>query len=267
MFINSLATFALQALVTFREGFEIALIIAMLAAILTQTGRRDQFRAVWGGVLASALLCTVSAIVAFRLVGELHGSAQMLVEAIVMIGAAGVMTWMIVWMRRHARSIKGELTGGLALATTSSAVFVFAAVAVLREGFETVMILLAAGGQSSAPLQVTLAAVVGFGAAAVLGRAVYRRGMRMDYGRFFRVTGVALIAFATYSLAYGMHELVELASPAEAVELTLGVAVPAAYLLVMLRWLLVDERRAPIARQTVAAAATAAPRPQRAVAG
>lgn len=255
MVFDTAATAALQALVTFREGVEIALIIAMLLGILNQLGRRDQHRAVWSGVIASGLVCAVGAAVAFALVGELEGTAEMLAEGCVMVGAAGVMTWMIVWMRKHARAIRGELSGGLAIATTSLAVFLFAATAVAREGFETVMILLAAGGQELSPIQVTLAAAAGFTAAAALGVLIYRRGMRMDYGRFFRVTGFALIAFATYSLAYGMHEFVELAAPPEFVELVVGLGLPTVYLAGMLRWFILDERRAPLARPAAARAA------------
>jgi high-affinity Fe2+/Pb2+ permease len=134
--------------------------------------------------------------------------------------------------------IKGELTGGLAVATTSAAVLVFAAMAVAREGFETVMILLAANAQSSSPIEVAAAATLGFGAATALALVVHRAGRRLDLAKFFKYTGLALIAFAVYSLAMGVHEFIELAAPSEAIEIGAGLGIPIVYAFVMLRWFL-----------------------------
>jgi high-affinity iron transporter len=119
------------------------------------------------------------------------------------------MTWMIIWMLTNARSMKGDLTAGLAAASTATAVTVFAAVAVAREGFETVMFLLSAGNQSEGVGGVLLGAAFGFGAAAIVGIAIYARGLRLNLQRFFLWTGVALVLFAASSFAYGVHELRE----------------------------------------------------------
>jgi len=196
-------------IITFREGVEIALIVAILFGYLAQTGRRHHMAAAWRGIALSAAACIAFGVFVFQLTGALDERAEQLSEAIIMFTAAIVLTWMIVWMRANARSMKGDLTAGLAAASTATAVTVFAAVAVAREGFETVMFLLSAEGQSDGVAGVLAGALLGFAAAAVVGVAIYTRGLRIDLQRFFRWTGVALILFAASSFAYGVHELRE----------------------------------------------------------
>lgn len=196
-------------LITFREGIEISLILAIIFGYLAQTGRRHHIAAVWRGVAVSTAACVAAAVFVFSMFGELHGNAEVLSEAIVMFAAAGVLTWMIVWMRANARSMKGELTSALATATTALSVSIFAAMAVAREGFETVMFMLSAGVQAHGMGGVLVSASAGFGLAAVIGWMIYARGLRLNLQRFFTITGVALILFAASSFAYGVHELRE----------------------------------------------------------
>ena len=252
--MNTLLESLLQFAITLREGVEISLILAIVFAFLARTDRRSQFSAVWIGVGVASGICVAAAVTVFSLFGKLSGVAAATVEGIVMLVATGVITWMIFWMRSHARAIKGELHGGLALASSSFAVALFAATAVLREGFETVMILLSSGAASSAPLVTMGASALGFAGAGVIGVSIYRRGSRLDLQKFFRVTGVALIAFATYSFIYGLHELSEYYGIAL---LIVGAAGGAAYFVGMTRWFL----RAPAPR------AQAAPTPAAPTAG
>lgn len=196
-------------LITFREGIEIALILAIIFGYLTQTGRRHHIVAVWRGIIAAAAICITAGIAVFSLFGGLEGRSEQLSEAIIMFAACSVLTWMVFWMRANARSMKGELTSALASATTALSVSLFAAIAVAREGFETVMFMLSAGVQAHSPLTVVASAAAGFGLASIVGWAIYARGVRLNLQRFFTVTGVALILFAASSLAYGAHEMRE----------------------------------------------------------
>ena len=196
-------------LITFREGIEIALILAIIFGYLAKTGRRHHIAAVWRGVAGAAAACIAAGIIVFSLFGSLEGRAEQLSEAIIMFAATGVLTWMVFWMRANARSMKGELTSALATATTTLSVSLFAAIAVAREGFESVMFMLSAGVQAHSPLMVVSSAAAGFGLAAIVGWGIYTRGVRLNLQRFFTITGVALILFAASSLAYGAHELRE----------------------------------------------------------
>src|SRR6476646_5304822 len=92
-----------------REGVEASLIVGIVAAFLAQQGRRDALRYMWGGVLLAALLCTGVA-VGLQLADEaLPQRQQEMLETVVAAIAVGIVTWMIVWMRKHARGLAGDL--------------------------------------------------------------------------------------------------------------------------------------------------------------
>ena len=92
-----------------REGLEAALIVGIVAAFLVQQGRRDAMRWMWLGVVVAILLCAGAA-VALRIAEEnLPQKEQEQLETIIALVAVGMITWMIVWMRRHAADLKGDL--------------------------------------------------------------------------------------------------------------------------------------------------------------
>jgi high-affinity iron transporter len=77
--------------------------------------------------------------------------------------------------------------------------------AVLREGFETAVFLLAAFQESGNELTAGLGATLGILSAVVIGAGLYRGGIRINLARFFRVTGVFLVLIAAGLLATAMH--------------------------------------------------------------
>jgi high-affinity iron transporter len=130
-----------------------------------------------------------------------------------MLLAAGVLTWMIFWMQRQARTIRAELEADVRRAVTVGsrwALFTLAFVAVVREGIETVLFLTAAAF-SATPGQTLVGGAVGLIVAVVLGWLMFAAGKRLDVRAFFRVTSVVLIFFAAGLVAQGVHELQEAA--------------------------------------------------------
>ena len=207
--------------ITLREGFEAALIVSLILAYLSKTGRlAENGRAVWLGVLAGIAASASIGAILFASAGELQGNSEALYEGTAMIVAAGVVTWMAFWMRRQAATIGGHLRdqvseslrsgGGIALASV-------AFVGVAREGVETALFLFASTGESGAAVT-TIGALAGLSAAIVLGVLFYRGALRMDVSRFFLVTSVLVIAFAAFLIFGGIHEFGEVAG-SEALEL------------------------------------------------
>ena len=92
-----------------REGFEASLVVGVVLAFLDRTGRRDAFRPVWIGALSAAALSAMIAALLFAIGAELQGRSEAVFEGVAMLTAAGLLTWMIFWMRRPARSIRKEL--------------------------------------------------------------------------------------------------------------------------------------------------------------
>jgi high-affinity iron transporter len=128
-----------------------------------------------------------------------------------MVLAAGLLTWMVFWMRRQARTIRRHLESQVDHALQVGSAFALGLVAfvgVLREGLETALFLLGTFERSNATVSV-VGGLLGLGAAIVLGYAFYRGSSRLDLRRFFTVTSVLLLAFAAWLLFGGLHELQE----------------------------------------------------------
>jgi len=200
-------------LIMFREGVEAALIVGIIASYLHQTGRSAWMPVVWIGVLlALAMSLAVGAIL--QLVSaEFPQKAQELFEAIIGLIAVFVLTSMVFWMHKAARSIKAELHHSIDAAFETPThkgfgliLMVFFAVA--REGLESVFFLLAAFQQSeggAAPL----GALLGVLLAALVGYGIYRGGLKLNLRRFFRWTGVFILIIAAGILANSVMALHE----------------------------------------------------------
>jgi len=198
-------------LIGLREGLEASLVVGILVAYLVKTDRRDKLTPLWAGV-AFAIVVSL----AFGAVLT-YGSSTMTFEAQEAFGgtlsiiAVGFVTWMVFWMKRTARSMKGELHGKLdhALAIGPWALAATATIAVGREGLETALFLwtnIQATGSSTEPI---LGAVLGLAAAVVLGYLIYRQAIAINLSKFFTITGALLIVVAAGVLAYGFHDLQE----------------------------------------------------------
>jgi high-affinity iron transporter len=198
-------------LITLREGLEAALIVGIVLGVLRKLGRGDRAKPVWVGV-ALAVIVSVAAGLALNALGvAFEGRGEEVFEGLAMVLAAGVLTWMIVWMRRQGRQVQMTLESDVRRAVTASsgwALFSLAFVAVLREGIETVLFLTAAAF-SATPADTLIGGVVGLVIALGLGWLVFVAGKRLNVRVFFEATSILLILFAAGLLAHGVHELQE----------------------------------------------------------
>ena len=191
-----------------REGVEAALIVAIVAAFLRREGQRDALRAMWAGVALAVVLCTGIA-VALQLVDEaLPQRQQEALETVVAAAAVAMVTFMIIWMTRHAADLAGDLRAGAAgaLARGSTLALVgMAFVAVVREGIETAVFLLAAFQASDNATSAGAGAIAGILTAVAIGAGIYRGGVRLNLGRFFRATAAVLVLVAAGLVASAIH--------------------------------------------------------------
>lgn len=188
-------------LIMLREGFEATLIIGILASYLVHTGRRQALPSLWIGTVA-ALLLSMAAGIAIQWAGmEFPQREQEFFEGLVGLVAVGMLASMVFWMRRAGRSIKKELEAKVesSLKTQISgwnwSLAVVAFLVTGREGLEAAVFLIAVVQQSPGPA-VPLGAALGLIAAALLGWAVFKGGMKIDLRRFFRWTGAFVILVA-----------------------------------------------------------------------
>ena len=198
-------------LIGLREGLEASLVVGILLAYLVRIERRDLLRWVWAGVAAAVLVSIgFGAVLTFG-PNTLTFEAQEVIGGILSIAAVALITWMIFWMARVARHMRGELQAKLdsAIATGPAAVLFVAALAVGREGLETALFLWVgakAAGDGLAPL---VGALLGLATAITIGWALYRGALKVNLRLFFGWTGVFLIVIAGGVLAYGIHDLQE----------------------------------------------------------
>jgi high-affinity iron transporter len=194
--------------ITLREGVEASLIVGIIAAFLVKEGREDAMRQMWIGVGIAIVLCTAVGVGLDVIGQQLPQKQQEGMESVIGIVAVATISYMIIWMRRHARSIKAHLQGeaASALAAGSTMALVgMAFLAVLREGFETSVFLLAAFQDSTDTAAAGAGAIIGLAGAVAIGLGLYRGGVRINLTRFFRVTGLVLVFVAAGLLASAMH--------------------------------------------------------------
>ncbi|MBI2862691.1 MAG: FTR1 family protein [Chloroflexi bacterium] len=184
--------------ITWREGFEASLIISILLAYLNRTDNRQFAREVWAGTLGAIALSLLLGLAVFAVAGGISGPAEEAFEGLAMAVAAGVLTFMIWWMRQQSRFLRRELEHQVTLALergSAIALATLAFVSVLREGAETVLFLVAATEVSS-PLAMGIGSGAGLLLAIAFGWLVYRGAQHLPLRTFFDVTSIALIVFA-----------------------------------------------------------------------
>src|SRR5580698_9146020 len=189
-------------------GQAAALIVGIIAAFLGQQGRRDALRQVWIGTATAVVICIGIAIALQVISSDLPQQQQEGLETVVGALAVGMVTYMIVFMRRHARDLKGDLEGSAASALaagSSRALVLMAFLAVLREGFETAVFLLATFHASGDATSSWIGAVTGIALAVAIGFGIYRGGVRLNLSRFFRITGLVLVLVAAGLVMTALH--------------------------------------------------------------
>lgn len=192
-------------LIMLREGIEAALIVGIVASYLKQSGRAQWLPMVWIGVGAACALCLAVGLALLSANREFPQREQELFEGLVALLATAILTSMVFWMKKAARSIKAQLHDSIDSALRPGdrqglALIGMVFVAVGREGLESLFFLLAIVEQSEG-WAVPLGAALGLASAVGVGFAIYYGGVRLNLRHFFRWTGVFIIFVAAGLLA------------------------------------------------------------------
>lgn len=185
-------------LIGLREGLEATLIVSIVAAFLKRNGRST--RPMFAGVALATLISIAVGVGLDLLSAALPQQQQEMMETVIGAIAVVFVTSMIIWMNRNAGRLKGELEREAQQAITrggSLALVAMSFLAVLKEGFETAVFLLAAAQTShGSRVLAVLGGAAGIAVAIALGIGLYYGGLRLNLARFFRVTGVFLVLIA-----------------------------------------------------------------------
>lgn len=193
---------------TFREGIESFLIVAVTLAYLRKTGRDALVPAAWWGA-AAAFAASAGA-------GWLFAQAenQPVWEGTLALVAALLVGSMVVYMLRAAPHISGEIRARLDRHAAREGfaarlgVFAFVLLMITREGMELAFIT-AAIARSEGAGALVAGALGGIAAAALLAAAWVRWGHRVNLAAFFQATSIFLVLFAMQLVFYAFHEFTE----------------------------------------------------------
>lgn len=193
------------ALIVFRETLEAALFVGIIAAATRQMPLRGRWLA--GGVAAGVAGALLLALSAEQIGAWADGIGQDLVNIGVLAVALALLVWHCVWVSTHGRQMAAEAK---ALGTSVQngqrqpwALFFAVALAVLREGAETVLFIAGSasgGGQPGPATAVLLACAAGLAAGALVGAGLYAGLARIPTRTLFATTNV-LIALLAASMA------------------------------------------------------------------
>jgi high-affinity iron transporter len=205
--------FLASYLIGLREGLEVTLVVSILIAYLVKAGRRRELFPLWGGVAVAVVVSVLfGALLTYTETTLLADTASReLFEAITSVVAVVLVTWMIFWMRRTARRLKGELTGKLesAIGLGGWAIAGIAFVSVIREGLETALLFYTAAQGATSTATPLLAIAAGIATSVLIGIGLYAGAIRVNLSKFFTVSGVLLIFVAAGIFKYGIHDFQE----------------------------------------------------------
>lgn len=187
--------------ITLREGVEAALVVGIVLACLKKAGQSSLnswvYAGVGVGIVVSALVGVLFS-VAIPVISAVNPKYTTVVEPLLEGGfsvlAIAMLSWMLVWMTKQARFMKAEVEGtiGTALQNKNAGwgVFSLILIAVVREGFETVLFIAANFQQGLLP---AFGAVAGIVAAVGIGGALFQWGIKINIRLFFKIMGVLLL--------------------------------------------------------------------------
>jgi high-affinity iron transporter len=202
--------------VTLREGVEAALVVGIVLAYLKKAEQTRLNRWVYAGIAAGIMASMLVGVLFNGVLLALETSDRPYAPVIKQFMEAGfgviailLLSWMLIWMTQQARSMKAEVEGAMTAALHQStgtgwAVFGLITIAVLREGFETVVFIAAQIQQGWMPAIGALAGLVG---AVIIGILLFRLGVKINLRRFFQVMGVLLLLIVSGLVVSALRHL------------------------------------------------------------
>lgn len=196
-------------LIALREGLEVALIVGIVLGSLDKLNAGRFKPVVWRGFFAGAITSIAIAFILIAIGIRLEGRAEALFEGFAMLAAAAMLTWVIIWLGKQNQFSEIQTKTEVALSQNRrAALFSFAYFAVVREGVELALLMLAAE-ISSGGIQTLIGTATGLATAFFAGWITFKSVRRLNIRLFFKVTNVMLLFFAAGLVGYGAHELIE----------------------------------------------------------
>ncbi|MEA5569033.1 FTR1 family protein [Anabaena sp. UHCC 0399] len=197
-FSTALPTFV----ITLREGVEAALVVGIVLALLKKAKQSRLNIWVYAGIGVGIVISALIGVLFSWLIKAIGAAnpqytpvVEPMLEGVFSVLAIAMLSWMLIWMTKQARFVKAQVEGAVtdALGKNSNAawgVFSLILIAVVREGFETVLFIAANFQQGLIP---TIGALAGLATAAAIGVLLFKLGVKINIRQFFQVMGVLLV--------------------------------------------------------------------------
>ncbi len=188
--------------ITLREGVEAALVVGIVLALLDKAKQSRLNPWVYAGIVTGV---AISALIGFVFTWVIQALTAInpqytpvvkpLMEGVFSVLAIIMLSWMLIWMTKQAKYMKAQVEGSLSSALKQDlnagwGVFTLILIAVVREGFETVLFIAANFQQGLIP---AIGAIAGIIVAAIIGVLLFKLGVKINIRQFFQVMGVLLV--------------------------------------------------------------------------
>lgn len=193
--------FVQAMIVSFREGLEAFLIIAILIKFLEKSEEKKYKRNVWQGTFAGVITSIILGIILTMVssaIGETDNTAK-LWESGASLLAVLLITTFIIWMIKHGKKIKEHVETKAALNLSKAGIFLLAMVMVLREGAE-IAIFSFAGKYALLPI------IIGVSFSIIVVSLIFYSIVNIKLSIIFNVTLAYLILQAGFLAGYSIHE-------------------------------------------------------------
>lgn len=209
-FSTALPTFV----ITLREGVEAALVVGIVLALLKKAKQSRLNIWVYAGVAVGLVVSALIGVIFSGLIqylGSINPQYTPVVEpaleGVFSLLAIAMLSWMLIWMTKQARFMKAQVEGAVtdALGQNANAgwgIFSLILVAVVREGFETVLFIAANFQQGLIP---GIGALSGIAVAAGMGVLLFKWGVKINIRQFFQVMGIFLVLIVAGLVVSSLH--------------------------------------------------------------
>ena len=202
--------------IVWRESVEALLVVGILYAWL-KNGDADARRGVpylWGGVALGILAAIGLGVALVGFTEVLSGDAQDYFQTGMVLVACVLIVQMVLWMKQHGRTLKRDMEESLEKSTRDAnwwGVTVLVALAIAREGSETVIFLYGLGFGQSGHVDASqyVAVLIGLALAFFTFYLLQLGGKVFSWRHFFRVTEIMLLFLGAGLFQTGVDKLID----------------------------------------------------------
>ncbi|MFV2057959.1 MAG: FTR1 family protein, partial [Thiohalomonadales bacterium] len=186
------------AVIVFREILEASLIVSLVLAATQDMPRRGLY--ITGGIVAGVIGAALIALLAEPIADFADGMGQEIFNASVLMLAVSMLTWHLVWMRKHSMQIASNINGlGKQLSDGNKSMYIISIIvglAILREGAEIILLLYGMTAAGANVSQQLTGGSIGLIAGVILGATMYFGLIKIPTRHFFKITGVLILLLA-----------------------------------------------------------------------